>query len=528
MNTYEQVSVKKLTRHPDNARRGNVSVIKDSIKTNGFYGAVVAQKSTGRILVGNHRFQAACELGMTEVPTIWVDVDDEQARRLMIVDNRTTDIASYDDQLLLELLEQLPDLSGTGFDNDDLLDLSARASSIPIESTGIASTPFTTQPLDESEHLEPPVTTTLADRFLAPPFSVLDTRQGYWRLRKTQWLSLGIKSEIGRASNLLGMSDSVLMADKGIDPYQFRDEKPNTSMPQSVSGNTPTFFYKKREMEAIAGREMTTAETVEVFKTGKLINAQGLEVEFDVGETWAGAGTSIFDPVLCEISYRWFCPPGGQIIDPFAGGSVRGVVAGKLGYKYFGVDLRGEQLEANEEQRDWILPGKAEDVRWQQGDSTTDEAWTDAPDADMVFTCPPYFDLEVYSDDPNDLSNCEDIYQFQGLLGSAFEQADKKLRNNRFAVVVMGEVRDDRGNLYDVIGKTVEAAARTGWAYYNDAILVTNVGSLALRAGRIFMGGRKLARCHQYVLVFVKGDWKKAHEACGSLEGMVLDLEGTE
>jgi len=70
----------------------------------------------------------------------------------------------------------------------------------------------------------------------------------------------------------------------------------------------------------------------------------------DVGERIlaAGGGTSIFDPVLCEVAYRWYAPPGGRILDPFAGGSVRGVVAAVLGYDYTGIDLRQEQVEANQ------------------------------------------------------------------------------------------------------------------------------------------------------------------------------------
>jgi DNA modification methylase len=53
------------------------------------------------------------------------------------------------------------------------------------------------------------------------------------------------------------------------------------------------------------------------------------------------SGTSIFDPVLCELAYRWFSPPAGLVLDPFAGGSVRGIVAAKLGRRYVGVDLSG-------------------------------------------------------------------------------------------------------------------------------------------------------------------------------------------
>ena len=68
-------------------------------------------------------------------------------------------------------------------------------------------------------------------------------------------------------------------------------------------------------------------------------------------------GTSIFDPVLCELAYRWFCPLGGMVADPFAGGSVRGIVAAALGYHYTGFELRGEQVDANAIQAARICQG---------------------------------------------------------------------------------------------------------------------------------------------------------------------------
>ena len=109
------------------------------------------------------------------------------------------------------------------------------------------------------------------------------------------------------------------------------------------------------------------------------------------------SGTSIFDPVLCEIVYRWFCPDGGSIIDPFAGGSVRGIVAGYLGHPYTGLDLRANQIEANNIQADDIKP-KVKPT-WIVGNS---ENISDLAKGqyDLVFSCPPYYDLEVYSDNP--------------------------------------------------------------------------------------------------------------------------------
>jgi hypothetical protein len=126
---YEQVPVDRLSAHPENPRRGNVDAIVASIEANGFYGAVVAQRSTGYVLVGNHRWQAAQRVGMKTVPVVWVDVDEDRARRILLVDNRSNDIAGWDDDALAALLDELAitgdALAGTGFGADELLDIAA-------------------------------------------------------------------------------------------------------------------------------------------------------------------------------------------------------------------------------------------------------------------------------------------------------------------------------------------------------------------------------------------------------------------
>jgi hypothetical protein len=108
----------------------------------------------------------------------------------------------------------------------------------------------------------------------------------------------------------------------------------------------------------------------------------------------ASTGTSIFDPVICEIAYRWFCPPGGLVLDPFAGGSVRGIVASKLGRRYLGIDLRAEQVAANQEQADTLCGEPM--PKWVIGDSRGITVLVEAIAADFVFSCPSYADLEVY------------------------------------------------------------------------------------------------------------------------------------
>lgn len=215
--------------------------------------------------------------------------------------------------------------------------------------------------------------------------------------------------------------------------------------------------------------------------------------------------TSVFDPVLCEIIYKWFCPLGGAILDPFAGGSVRGIVASVLGYHYTGVDLRAEQIAANEAQM--ALAG-ALAPQWLCGDSRNITGI--APGAyDMVFSCPPYADLEVYSDDPRDLSTLK-YSEFCAAYRQIIAASCAMLKPESFACFVVGDVRDRRGNYYGFVPDTARAFQDAGLHFYNEAILVTAAGSLPMRAGRAFESGRKLGKTHQNILVFVKGDGKRA------------------
>ena len=303
----------------------------------------------------------------------------------------------------------------------------------------------------------------IQERFVFPPFSILDTRQGEWQERRRTWLSMGIKSELGRGDALLGFSGSMIFDN-------FRNKE------KSKFGKT---FG--------TGLNMTTDD--------------GLEAQ-----------TSVFDAVLCELVYRWFCGKGGQVIDPFAGGSVRGIVCGALGRKYYGIDLRKEQIEANHAQYKEIIPEA--DIEWYCGDSR--DLLPFAPEADLVFSCPPYGDLEVYSDDPNDLSQMEHddfLVAYEEIIGLAVG----KLKNNRFACFVVGDYRDKKGYYRNFVSKTINAFEMAGAKLYNEAILVNSVGSASMRVTAQFNASRKFVKTHQNVLVFCKGDPKKATQFCGEI-----------
>ena len=144
----------------------------------------------------------------------------------------------------------------------------------------------------------------------------------------------------------------------------------------------------------------------------------------------------------------------------------------------------------------------------------------------MFFSCPPYFDLEVYSDNPNDASNQGTYEEFYEILDEAFSKAITRLKNNRFAVVVMTDIRNRKtGEYYPFFENIKETFAKGGCVLYNEAILVNCVGTAAIRASK-YMKNRKLARLHQKVLVFYKGDTSKISSEFPQID--ITDEEASE
>lgn len=278
----------------------------------------------------------------------------------------------------------------------------------------------------------------LRDKFIEPPFSILDTRQGNWIRRKNQWKELGIKSELGRVAE---------------GSYGWQD-----------LSNNPRAAESSHKIAS-------------------------------VGDT-----ASIFDPALTELMYRWFCPDNGLILDPFAGGSVRGIIANYLGYKYTGIELRSEQVFSNREQSLKILP-QHNQPNWVIGDSNV-VLDTLETKVDFIFSCPPYFDLEVYSDLPEDLSNMN-YESFKSSYREIIKKACSKLKSGGYAVWVVGEIRDKDGYYRPFIDDTKNAFLDAGLKFYNDMILLNSVGSASMRTKQ-FEISKKVVKIHQNVLCFKK------------------------
>ena len=309
----------------------------------------------------------------------------------------------------------------------------------------------------------------LADQFVVPPFTVLDARQGDWTKRKQQWKGIGISSELGRDAGLTMPSEGyVAMKD---------------------------------------------------------------------------ASTSVFDPVLVEICNLWYTETGAKILDPFAGGSVRGVVSQALGRAYTGIDLRDEQISANQTQWSELsaqgfdrLPAYKDsdaptDPVWMTGDSNQVLDTLEDESYDLVMTCPPYADLEKYSDRPEDISNM-DYDDFLTVYRSIINKSAQKLKQDRFMVVVVGDVRGPDGAYRDFVGDTVQACRDAGLKYYNEIIYITPTGTSGMMARRPFLSSRKSRKHHQNVLVFnkvlnfVKGDPAQATASAGAVTvDPIIDLE---
>lgn len=726
--------------------------------------AIYAEGGRIHLAPGPERGGAALPAGTVPVIdcTGWTE---EERKAYNLADNQLALQAGWDTEILMAQLDELQaadfDIAEIGFD------------SAAIEALGVS----------EVETVEAPAGKkagggSLANEFLIPPFTVLNAREGWWMDRKRAWLALGIKSEVGRGENLLGMSDTMLEPDPekraamqaareagkgkartfGQDlmrgEHEVGDGKGRKrglgGVTMDALSSHPRYYEQKTAAEARVGRKLTPEE----FERDHWV----------LPDSELSSGTSIFDPVLCELAYRWFSPQGGRVLDPFAGGSVRGIVAAALGRHYTGVDLRGEQIEANRAQwpavaaqlgaapakpqgeevpplavdeiegirvvrddhvlggtkrraldrlvgqidaeelvyatpaygfaqialagacqaagkratifvaarserhprtqtaadlgatiievpagrlnviqsrarkhceatgaylvpfgmddeifvdaiasvaaelpgpapaevwcvagsgtltralqrafpdavhhavqigrkpdvgnaRLWKAPEEFEDdatepppfpscsnydakawrfIRenaaegalfwnlgadpepvasfdpvepvWHIGDSNkvlADEAVGDG--FDFVFSCPPYGDLEVYSDDPDDISTLEQA-AFDAIYAEIIAKAVARLADDRFACFVVGDYRDKRGIYANFVSKTIAAFEAAGAPLYNEAILVTSVGSLPIRTAKQFRSTRKLGKTHQNILVFIKGDPRRAVEALG-------------
>lgn len=356
----------------------------------------------------------------------------------------------------------------------------------------------------------PPARGILAQKFVVPPFSVLNARDGFWMARKRAWHALGIVGTAGRnAGSGVGEADKHAgvtggspgpHARPGYEVGKKKDEKAGT-------------FYNIANDEYVDGRRNLKQGS------GGYGYPQGVgEANEDGVEETLGA--SCFDPVLCELMYRWFCPPGGAVLDPFAGGATSGIVAAVMGLDFTGVEFRPGQIEVDLKQAAAV----GVQPTWVLGDSAKLDAVLDTHYTgkrkrfDFLWSDPPYYDLEVYSDHGADGSAKQTYPEFMEWYRGIFAQAVGRVREDSFVAVKIGEFRDARtGEYRNFVGDNITVFKELGLKYYNEIILQTSVGSLSIRAAKQMQCSRKIGKSHQNILVFWKGDLKRIPEVFGDV-----------
>lgn len=326
-----------------------------------------------------------------------------------------------------------------------------------------------------------PANSSLNDRFVVPPFSILDTRKGYWQARKKMWREL--IGDWGESRN-----DTLITSPE----IKYKDLYQKTRQHREELGITFKEYLEKYVPDDVKERE---AQKV------------------------LSAGVSLLDPVMAEIVCRWFGMENCKTFDCFAGDSVFGYVSAHLGNEFIGIELRPEQAQLNNERVDGM------NARYICDDGQNVAQHIKPESQDLLFSCPPYFDLEVYSDLPNDASNQGSYEDFIAILRNAFSDAIKCLKEDRFAVIVVGDVRDKAtGCYYDFCGDIKRIFKDNGANLYNEIILIETGASTALRASR-YMESRKVAKMHQNILVFYKGKTKNIKNNFKKIEYASEDLE---
>ena len=376
--------------------------LRDSIERFGLVDPIIVNKHKDRknIVVGGHqRLRIAKELGYKSVSCVEVELTPEKEKELNIRLNKNVGEWDYD---ALANHFDVGELTEWGFTDDELQF-------------------YVDEPINEAVE-------TLAERFIVPPFSVLDTRQGYWQERKRHWKSL--------------------IGDNG-------ESRENT-------------------LGSTAGQK-------------------------NVYNKHVNNGVSILDPVLAEITNKWFGLPECKTFDCFAGDSVFGYVSDYVGNEFTGIELRQEQADLNNKR----LSGSKSSYICDDGQNVLEHIAEDSQD--LLFSCPPYFDLEVYSELENDASNQKEYSDFLTILDNAFSDSIKCLKNNRFAVITVGDIRDKKGFYRGFTDDIKAIFKKSGVLLYNELVLIEPIGLNAMHANKP-MEYRKQLKVHQNVLVFYKGD----------------------
>ena len=434
----------------------NKSLIKKSLEKFGAGRSIVVD-AEGEIIGGNGVYEQAQKLGLKTkivetdgselvvVKRTDLKTDDEKRKALAVMDNSTSDTSEFDMELLT-----------ADFTVDELEDFGIEL------------------PEEKEDEEEDEAKGNIDEDFIIFPCSILDQSNSKWQDRKKYWIErLDIKDNVNSREGKLYGSD-LLKYPKTYSCYlKFKDKN---------------------------NEQLSFEEFVEKFNPP--------EFEEDKQSIFT-KGVSVFDPVLSELSCKWFSPyNGGKIFDCFAGDCFKGLVFALCGYEFTGIELRQEQVDDN---INACKKFENLNLKYICDDGQNVDKYLEKESQDLLFSCPPYYNLEVYSDLPNDASNQKDYSDFLKILDNAYSKSIKILKDNRFAVIVVGNIRDKQGFYYNFINDIINIFNKNGMFLLNELILKEPINARRFSARKLFKS-RKIVKIHQNILVFYKGNPKKIKE----------------
>ena len=205
---------------------------------------------------------------------------------------------------------------------------------------------------------------------------------------------------------------------------------------------------------------------------------------------------SVFNPQLAQMILAAYAPMNGKIYDPFGGGGTRGYIATKMGYDYTGVEIREEEYNrVLAQMKEWNLNFKfilANSVEYRPNESF-----------DFIYTCLPYYDLEVYSDMKEDLSNAPSYMEYLNMLQKVLKNCYDVLKKDSFAVFVVGNFRNKKGELEHLNGDLITKAKEVGFKLWDELIWMGASNVALTRCGK-FEKNRKSVRMHEYIIILKK------------------------
>lgn len=421
MNIVERTiaELKPAEYNPRHKSEHVLKTVRSSLKEYGWLQPVVVNThqcehcgDRRNVIVGGHRrIEAAAANEEKTVPVVEVNFHLEDEKRANLRLNAQERFKKTDLAVLFEELHKLDagKAAALGFSASDAVKLLYAARYAKDSLHGI-----------------------LAEKFLIPPFSIFDSRQGYWQQRKKAWKEIMGSLAETRETTLAKGENNLLM--RGINE-----------------------------------------------------------------------GTSTFDPVTAEVVYQWFTPEKGVILDPFAGEQTKAFVAAALGYDYHGVEIRPDQVETNKKALEsaglqaTFYTGNSEDI----GKLIPKDV-----KADLIFTSPPYYDLEIYSEGETDISAKQTYEEFMKSYENILAESVRFLKDNRFVILKIGDIRDEQGFYRNFLVKNIQIMERLGFKLYNEIIYIETTGTAPYRAERN-MRKRKVVKTHQNLYSFFRGDLDK-------------------